>query len=76
MKNKKTEPWRIIIFILSLAFIVFMWSKKDIAAIYTTMPPEQIMPLIATTVAVSALKVAAIAGTVFFVKWIIDKVKK
>ncbi len=76
MKNRKTEPWRIIIFILSLAFIVFMWSKKDIAAIYATMPPEEIMPLIATTLAVSALKVAAIAVAVFFVKWIIDKAKK
>ena len=76
MKKRKTDPWRIIVFILSLAFIVFMWAKKDIAAIYATMPPEQIMPRIATTVAVSALKVAAIAGAVFFVKWIIDKAKK
>jgi hypothetical protein len=76
VKNRKPKPWRIIIFILSLAFIVFMWSKKDIAAIYATMPPEEIMPLIATTLAVSALKVAAIAVAVFFVKWIIDKAKK
>ncbi len=76
MKKKKTEPWRIIVFILSLAFIVFMWSKNDIAAIYATMPAKQVMPLIATTIAVSLIKVLAIAGAVFLVKWIVSKAKK
>ena len=53
-KNNK-EPWRIIVGIASIAYIVFMWVKKDIVSIYTTMPQEQIVPLIATTVAVSTI---------------------
>lgn len=59
-----------------MVFIVFMWVKKDIAAIYSTMPAEQIMPLIATTIAVSLLKMAAIAGGVLLIRWIVGKIKK
>ena len=75
-QNKKTEPWRIVVFILAIAFIVFMWGKKDVAAIYATMPEEDIAPIIVTTIAVSLLKVAAIAGVVLLVKWIMAKSKR
>ena len=75
-ENKKKEPWRIIVFIISVAYIVFMWVRKDIADIYVTMPAEQVVPLIATTVAVSLIKVAAIAGAVLLIRWVIGKVKK
>ena len=54
--RKKKEPWRIAVFILAVAFIVFMWTKKDIVEIYATIPSEQIAPLIVTTIAVSLLK--------------------
>ncbi len=74
--KKKIEPWRIIVFIIAVAFIIFMWVKKDIAEIYATMPTEQIAPLIVTTIAVSLLKVAVIAGVILLIKWIIDKLKK
>jgi len=73
--KKQTEPWRIIVFIISVLFIVFMWIKNDIITIYTTMPKEQIVPLIATTIAVSLVKVAVIAGAILLVKWIIGKIK-
>jgi hypothetical protein len=53
-----------------------MWVKKDIAEIYATMPAEQIAPLIITTIAVSFLKVAAIAGVILLIKWIVSKIKK
>ena len=75
-ENKKKEPWRIIVFIISVAYIVFMWVRKDIADIYATMPAEQVVPLIATTIAVSLIKVAAIAGAVLLIRWVIGKVKK
>ena len=75
-ENKKKEPWRIIVFIISVAYIVFMWVRKDIADIYVTMPAEQVVPLIATTIAVSLIKVAAIAGAVLLIRWVIGKVKK
>ena len=29
-KNKKTEPWRIVVFVLAIAFIVFIWVKKTL----------------------------------------------
>ena len=51
-------------------------GKKDVAAIYATMPEEDIAPIIVTTIAVSLLKVAAIAGVVLLVKWIIAKSKR
>ena len=75
-ENKKKEPWRIIVFIISVLYIVFMWVKNDIVAIYTTMPAEQIVPLIVTTIAVSLVKVVAIAGGVLLIKWVIGKAKK
>ena len=73
--KKKIEPWRIIVFLLAVAFILFMWVKKDIAEIYATMPQEQIVPLVVTTVAVSVIKVVAIAGVILLIKWIISKFK-
>ena len=29
MSNKKVEPWRIAAFIISVAFIIFMWKRKN-----------------------------------------------
>ena len=73
--NKKKEPWRIIVGIISIEFIVFMWVEKDIMTIYTTMPKEQVASLIATTIVVSLIKVVAIAGGILLIKWIISKFK-
>ena len=73
--KKKKFPMRIVVFIISVLVIIFMWVKKDIAAVYSTVSSEQGTPLIVTTVAVSFLKVAAIAAAVFFVKWIFGKMK-
>ena len=73
--NKKPEPWRIIVGILSVAFIVYMWIKEDILAIYATAPTEQIVPMIVTTLAVSLAKVAALAGGILLVKWLLRKFK-
>ena len=73
--NKEKEPWRIIVGILAIAFIVYMWVKKDIMTIYATMPKEQVVPLIATTIVVSLVKVAAIAGGILLIKWVISKFK-
>ena len=74
--KKKKEPGRVIIFVISILFIVFMWVKKDIADIYTTMPGEQIVPMIVTTIAVSLLKFALITGAILLLKWIMKKIQK
>lgn len=73
--NKKQEPWKIIVGVLAIIFIVFMWVEKDIVTIYTTMPKEQVAPLIATTIAVSLIKVTAIAVGILLIKWVINKFK-
>lgn len=75
-EKKKKAPWRIIVFILSIAFIVYLWVKKDVAAIYETMPKEQIAPLIATTVAVALCKIAILAGGILLIHWAAGKIRK
>ena len=76
-KNKnRIELWRVIAFVFSVALIVFLWARKDIVAIYSTVSPEQALPMVITTIVVSLCKVAAIAGAVFLIKWIVGKVKK
>ena len=74
--DSKKKLWKIIVFIISVLFIAFMWVKNDVMTIYTTMPQEMVLPVIATTIAVSLIKVAAIAGGVFLLKWIISKIKQ
>ena len=73
--DRKIEPWRIVVGILSIAFIIFLWVKNDIASTLVTMPKEQAIPLIVTTVVVSVVKVAVIAGVLLLVKWVIGKIK-
>ena len=72
----KPEPGRIILAVISALYIVYMWTEKDIASIYATMPPEQVLPMILTTVAVSTLKLAALAAGIPLVKWLYGKIKK
>lgn len=72
---KKTEPWRIIVGILAIVYILFMWVKKDMVGIYNTMPAEQIFPLIVTTVGVTLVKIALFVGVVLLVKWVFGKRK-
>ena len=74
--KRKREPWRVIVFIISILFIAIMWVKNDVVSIYATMPEEQVVPLIATTISVSLIKVAAIAGGVLLIKWIVGKIKR
>ena len=76
MQEKKHEPWPIVVGILAIAFIVYMWVEKDIASTYAALPKEQLLPVILTSAAVTLLKVAAMAGGILLVKWIIGKFKK
>ena len=71
----KKEPWRIIVGVISIAYIVFLWIRKDILSVYAAMPGEQVNPLIFTTIAVSVMKVAAIAGIILLMKWLTSKLR-
>lgn len=72
----KKEPWRIIVFVLAVICIVFLWVRKDIGERYAAMPLEEVLPLIATTAAVSLAKAAAIAGGILLIKWLAGKIGK
>ena len=74
--QKKVEPWRIVVFILGVLLIVAMWAQKDIAGAYAALPKEQMVPMVATTAAVSLVKVAVIAGGILLFRWIAGKVLK
>ena len=76
MSNRKREPWRIMAAVLSVIFITWIWVKKDLAAVYASMPPEQMLPLLATTAAVTLLKVGAGAGIILIIRKIALKLKK
>lgn len=72
---RKIEPWRILIGVIAVAYIIFMWARKDIFTIYSTMPKEQAILLVITTLAVSLVKVAALTGAILLIRWIIGKIK-
>ena len=72
----KKEPWRYLVAAISVIYIVYMWAEKDILSIYGNLPTEQMVPLIVTTVAVTLIKVALIAGGILLVKWLVGKFKK
>ena len=76
-ENKRPrERWRIAAAIVSILCIVLMWMKKDLIGVYTNLPQEQLIPLGVTTVAVSLVKVAVLAGVILLAKWILGKLKK
>ena len=76
MKNKKIEPWIIVVAILSIGFIIYMWTTKNIAEIYGELPTEQLIPLIVTNMVVSLIKVVGITGGILLIKWIVSKFKR
>ena len=72
----KKAPWRYVVGLLSAAFIVYVWSTKDIAGQYAGMPKEELVPLITVNVAVTLLKVVGIAAVMWLVRWLIAKLNK
>lgn len=74
MKNNIPKPARILLGTVSVAWIAYMWVKKDVAGIYAAMPPEAAVPMFVTTLAVSLGKVALLAGAILLIKWIAEKI--
>ena len=70
------KNWRKIIGFIAIAFIIYVWIKKDIYSLYTTLPQEQVNTLFFTNFAVSIGKVLFFALIILFIKWLIDKFKK
>lgn len=72
MKNNKIETWKLVMGAISIIYIISMWVKKDMLS--TNMPLS--LPLIVTSIAVTLLKVGAIASVVLLVKLLMNKLKK
>ena len=76
MRSKNTKPWRKIVAVISFLCIAYMWTEKDIFAMYATMPKDRVIPLIITTVLVSLIKVSILVVGSLILKWIVKKIKK
>lgn len=76
MNKQKKEPWRIVVGVIAIAYIIYMCVEKDIVAIYSSMPAEQALPLAVTTVVVSLAKVGVMTVGILIIKWVIGKLKK
>lgn len=62
--------WRIMVFLLAAGWIVYRFVSKNPAVSYTS------VPMILTAVAVSFLKIVAVAAAIFLVKYLVGKFKK
>ena len=69
----KKEPWRWAVFGLAVSYILYMFISKstEISA-----PAGELLPMAVTGIAVTAVKVIAIAGGILLLKWILSKLKK
>ena len=75
-QKKKKEPWRIVVFVLAIAYILWMWVKNNIAGTLAGVPKEQVLPMLLTGFAVTLLKIALLAGIVLLLKWIAGKLRR
>lgn len=68
----KKEPWRVLVFVISLIFIVAIWIRKDIGDTLISLG-ENAIPVLVTTLGVSVIKVLLLACLILLVKWIVSK---
>ena len=75
MKDGKKDVLRLVVGGISIIFIIYMWSTKNVGEVYTNLPPEEFLPMVATNIAVSFGKILVIAGGLVLIKWIASKFK-
>lgn len=68
----KKEPWRIVIFAVAVIYIIGMWVKKDVGAIFSGMG-ENAFSVLIMTIGINVLKVLLFTGVILLVKWILSK---
>lgn len=73
---KKIEPWRLIVGLLSVGFIIYMWVRKGIGNMWSQMPREELLPMVLTNLAVTGIKILLIAGGILLIRWLLAKIKK
>lgn len=76
-KNTVKKPaWKIAVFILSLAAIVALWVRKDMAGQFAGLSLAEALPMLTVNIAVTAFKVALLSGLIILVKWISGRFRK
>jgi hypothetical protein len=75
-KGKKPGVWKIVAAAISVLYIIYMWSQKDIEALSATVSPQELPMVVVTTIAVTVAKVALLALVLWLLRWGSDKLKK
>lgn len=70
--GKENKTWKIIAAVISGAYIIYLWSTKDLPA---GLSSGDILPLLVTNIAVSMGKLALVAAAILGIKWLRDKFK-
>ena len=71
-QNSRPPLWKILAAAVAIAFILFLWGAKN----FGTLPPGEMVAVVALNAVVSLLKMAAVAGVLFALKWLVDKMSK
>ena len=74
--KKKKEPWRVIVKMISIAFIIYVWVEKDIVSTLTTIPKEQFVSMVVPHLVVYLIAFVVISGGGFMINRIVGKMKK
>ena len=74
MRKDIPKPVRILIGLVAIAWIVYMWVKKDITATMAAIPAEEAIPLVLTSMAVTLVKVAMLTAAILLIKWLTGKI--
>ena len=72
--KKKNVPWKWIAGALSLGFIVVLWVRKDLLAVCSSIPKEELLPVLASSVAVTLMKATLLVGVICLFRWIGGKI--
>ena len=70
--GKDNKTWKIIAAVISGAYIIYLWSTKDLPAGLST---GDMLPVLVTSIAVSIGKLALVAAAILGIKWLRDKFK-
>lgn len=76
MKEIGKKPRRIALAIFSVIVIIIMWTEKDVLGLWSGLTIEDAVPMVITNLAVTALKIALLAGGIYLIKTVFAKIKK
>ena len=66
--KKKKNPWKWTAGLLFIGLLLFMWIKKDLLPVYHTLPKDEVLPVLASSVAVTLSKAALLVGVITLFK--------